>query len=80
MTESIKGRTEAEARTLFQGVHNLLTNEGPAEGVGKLEILAGVHEYPMRIKCASLPWHTLRAALDDDKQTVCTEQLHEPPR
>lgn len=80
MTESIKGKTEAEARALFQGVHNLLTREGPAEGVGKLEILAGVHEYPMRIKCASLPWHTLRAALDEEKQTVCTEQLHEPPR
>jgi nitrogen fixation NifU-like protein len=73
MTESIKGKTEAEVRALFHGVHNLLTEEGPAEGVGKLEVLAGVHEFPMRIKCATLPWHTLHAALDENRQIVCTE-------
>ena len=74
MTESIKGKTEEEVRALFQGVHNLLMNEGPAGNVGKLEVLGGVHEYPMRIKCATLPWHTLRAALDNNDQTVCTEK------
>ena len=74
MTESIKGKTEAEVRALFEGVHNLLMDEGPADNVGKLKVLGGVHEYPMRVKCATLPWHTLRAALDNDDQTVCTEK------
>jgi nitrogen fixation NifU-like protein len=73
MTESIKGKTEAEARSLLQGMHNLLTAEGVSGDVGKLEVLAGVHEYPMRIKCATLPWHTLRAALDGIDETVTTE-------
>lgn len=73
MTESIRGKTEAEVRALFQDVHNLLTREAPAGGVGKLEVLSGVHEYPMRIKCATLPWHTLRAALDQDRGIVTTE-------
>ena len=73
MTESIKGKTETEVRSLFQGVHNLLTEEGPAGNVGKLEVLAGVHEYPMRIKCATLPWHTLQAALNDERKIVTTE-------
>jgi nitrogen fixation NifU-like protein len=73
MTESIRGKTEAEVRALFQDVHNLLTREAPAGGVGKLEVLSGVHEYPMRIKCATLPWHTLRAALDQNRGIVTTE-------
>jgi nitrogen fixation NifU-like protein len=73
MTESIKGKSESEVIALFHGVHNLLTEEGPAQGVGKLEVLAGVHEYPMRIKCATLPWHTLHAALNNDEQVVSTE-------
>lgn len=73
MTESIKGKTEAEVRALFQGVHNLLTEEGPAGDVGKLEVLAGVHEYPMRIKCATLPWHALQAALNEERKIVSTE-------
>jgi len=73
MTESIRGKTEAEVRALFQEVHNLLTREAPAGGVGKLEVLSGVHEYPMRIKCATLPWHTLRAALDQNRGLVTTE-------
>jgi nitrogen fixation NifU-like protein len=73
MTECIKGKTEAEVRALFHGVHNLLTEEGPAQGVGKLEVLAGVHEYPMRIKCATLPWHTLHAALNENDKIVSTE-------
>ena len=73
MTESIKGRTEADVRALFHGVHNLLTEEGPAGDVGKLEVLAGVHEYPMRIKCATLPWHALQAALNEERKIVSTE-------
>jgi nitrogen fixation NifU-like protein len=73
MTESIKGKTEAEARALFEDMHHLLMAGGEAGGVGKLEVLAGVREYPMRIKCATLPWHTLRAALDREQETVTTE-------
>jgi nitrogen fixation NifU-like protein len=76
MTEAVKGKTEQQARELFQSMHNLLTDTAPAGDVGKLAVLAGVHEYPMRIKCATLPWHTLRAALDQDSDTiVCTEPL-----
>ena len=76
MTEAIKGKTEPQARELFQSMHNLLTATASAGEVGKLAVLGGVHEYPMRIKCATLPWHTLRAALDQDSdKVVCTEPL-----
>jgi nitrogen fixation NifU-like protein len=75
MTEVVKGKTELQARELFRSMHNLLTEKAPAGDVGKLVVLGGVHEYPMRIKCATLPWHTLRAALDQDSETVCTEPM-----
>jgi nitrogen fixation NifU-like protein len=76
MTEAIKGKTEQQARELFQSMHRLLTEAAPAAGLGKLAVLGGVHEYPMRIKCATLPWHTLRAALDQESdKVVCTEPL-----
>lgn len=75
MTEAVKGKTEQQARELFRSMHNLLTAEAPAGDVGKLAVLGGVHEFPMRIKCATLPWHTLRAALDQDDETVCTEPM-----
>lgn len=75
MTEAIRGKTEQQARDLFKSMHNLLMNVQPAGAVGKLAVLSGVHEFPMRIKCATLPWHTLRAALDQDSLTVCTEPL-----
>jgi nitrogen fixation NifU-like protein len=75
MTEAVKGKTEQQARALFQSLHQLLTEEAPAGEVGKLEVLGGVREFPMRIKCATLPWHTLRAALDQDAAMVCTEPL-----
>lgn len=73
LTEAVKGKTEAQARALFRSMHDLLTDAAPAADVGKLAVLGGVHEYPMRIKCATLPWHTLRAALDGNRDTVCTE-------
>jgi nitrogen fixation NifU-like protein len=73
MTEAVKGKTEQQAHELFRSMHNLLTKQAPSGNVGKLEILGGVHEFPMRIKCASLPWHTLRAALDQQEEAVCTE-------
>lgn len=76
MTEAVKGKTEQQARELFQSMHNLLTATAPAGELGKLAVLGGVHEFPMRIKCATLPWHTLRAALDQDSDTVvCTEPM-----
>jgi nitrogen fixation protein NifU and related proteins len=73
MTESIKGKTIIEAETLFRGVHDLLTRDGDAARLGKLQVLAGVREYPARVKCATLPWHTLEAALRDGTNTVSTE-------
>jgi nitrogen fixation NifU-like protein len=64
MTEAVKGKTRAEALGLFDRIHRLLT-EGDAEpdGLGKLAALSGVREYPARVKCASLCWHTLASAL-----------------
>jgi nitrogen fixation NifU-like protein len=67
MTGLVKGRTPAEVDELFQVFHRLVT-EGPGavpdlEGLGKLAVFGGVHEFPTRVKCASLAWHTLRAAL-----------------
>ncbi len=73
MTESIKGKTLAEAEALFLGVHNLLTEAGKATGLGKLQVLEGVREYPARVKCATLAWHTLQAALKNKSDSVTTE-------
>ena len=64
----------SETQTLFGNVHRMLAEAGPAENVGKLRVLEGVHEFPMRVKCATLPWHTLQAALDGRQDTVCTEE------
>ena len=76
MTEALKGKTLAQAEALFAGFHELLT--GPAEkagaaALGKLQVLAGVREFPARIKCATLAWHTLQAALRDENKPVSTE-------
>jgi nitrogen fixation NifU-like protein len=76
MTEALKGRSEAEARALFEAFHGMLTGEAaaaPGAALGKLEVLAGVREFPTRIKCATLPWHTLEAALRQAEQPVSTE-------
>ncbi len=73
MTESIKGKTVAEAESLFRGVHELLTKQGDGVQLGKLQVLAGVREYPARVKCATLPWHTLEAALKNAAEPVSTE-------
>jgi nitrogen fixation protein NifU and related proteins len=77
MTTSVKGKTQAEAEVLFDRVHTMLTGErdttvDPHE-LGKLAVLSGVCEFPARVKCASLAWHTLRAALKGDGGTVVTE-------
>ena len=67
MTDRIKGLPVAEAEVLFRRFHRLLTEESAAAGdldeLGKLAVFAGVREYPIRVKCATLPWHTLMAAL-----------------
>lgn len=74
MTDALKGKTEAEAEALFAVFHALLTGETPASTtLGKLQVLAGVREFPTRIKCATLAWHTLHAALHEESQPVSTE-------
>ena len=77
MTDALKGRTLAEAQALFERFHELVTSppDAPADttGLGKLAVFSGVREYPTRIKCAVLSWHTLRAALAGDQTRVSTE-------
>ncbi len=66
MTEAVKGLRHDEVETLFQQVHGLLTGTAvPTADLGKLAALSGVREFPVRVKCASLCWHTLQAALAD---------------
>ncbi len=75
MTEAIKGKTVAEADAMFKNFHALVTG-GPGanpDELGKLAIFGGVAEFPMRVKCATLSWHTLRAALEDSSETATTE-------
>jgi nitrogen fixation protein NifU and related proteins len=71
MTDSIKGRRVAEVRDLFDRFHRMVTTppDQPVEDMGKLSALAGVREFPVRVKCASLAWHTLKAALDREQIT-----------
>jgi nitrogen fixation NifU-like protein len=76
MTEAVRGRGLDEVGALFARIHAMLAEDGPAEGVGKLRVLQGVKEFPMRVKCATLPWHTLMAALERRSQTVTTEDPH----
>jgi nitrogen fixation NifU-like protein len=75
MTEAVKGKDKAAVGHLFEQVHNLLTQQdAPAAAeLGKLAALQGVREFPSRVKCASLCWHTLNAALDRGASTVSTE-------
>jgi len=78
MTAALKGKKQEEALSLFGRVHVLLT-EGPSGGVkpedvGKLAALSGVWEFPLRVKCATLAWHTLRSALETTGSKVSTEQ------
>ena len=75
LTESMKGKTRAEAEALFQRFHELLTGDGkkPAPELGKLAVFSGVAQYPVRVKCATLAWHTLQAALAGSQNPVSTE-------
>lgn len=77
MTDAVKGLPRAEADRLFDRFHELVT-QGPdaartAKELGKLAVFAGVSEYPIRVKCATLAWHTLRSALAGKAETVTTE-------
>jgi nitrogen fixation protein NifU and related proteins len=76
MTEIIKGKTETEADALFKTFHEMTTGKDEQinlEAVGKLAVLAGVREYPARVKCATLAWHTLDAALKNQHESISTE-------
>ncbi|MDB6043640.1 MAG: nitrogen fixation protein NifU [Gammaproteobacteria bacterium] len=75
MTEAVKGKDKAVIGALFHKVHSLLTQQDAVPGaeLGKLAALSGVREFPARVKCASLCWHTLNAALDKGASTVSTE-------
>jgi nitrogen fixation NifU-like protein len=79
MTDSLKGKTAAEAETLFERIHEMLTGsgevdlEGQADELGKLAVFSGVREYPSRVKCASLSWHALHSALQGEATPVSTE-------
>lgn len=77
MTESVKGKNKEEAEALFHRIHAMLTAPPDAtvneEGLGKLAAFSGVREFPVRVKCASLAWHTLRAALEGKQRSITTE-------
>ncbi len=76
MTEIIKGKSEQEAEALFKQFHEMTTGKDEhfnLEAIGKLAVLAGVREYPARVKCATLAWHTLDAALKNQQQAISTE-------
>ena len=75
MTESVKGKSVNEVKEIFDGFHHMLTGVAQEQGVelGKLQVFEGVREYPVRVKCATLAWHTLNAAMDGDGDKVTTE-------
>jgi nitrogen fixation NifU-like protein len=75
MTEAVKGKDRTAIRALFDKVHALLTrpDAAPDVALGKLAALSGVREFPVRVKCASLCWHTLNAALEHGAATISTE-------
>ena len=77
MTEVLKGRTVAEAETMFKGFHGLIMDEkvqDAAPDLGKLQVLEGVKAYPSRVKCATLAWHTLEAAIEESDESVVTTE------
>jgi nitrogen fixation NifU-like protein len=77
MTDAVKGKTRAEAEVLFDRFHRLVTGGLPSaesETLGKLAVFSGVSEFPVRVKCASLAWHTLKSALGSPGATLITEE------
>src|SRR5215467_10172609 len=77
LTETLKGKTEQEIQALFEKFHDLVTGDrresSDETDLGKLEVFSGVSEFPARVKCATLSWHTLRAALKGESERVSTE-------
>lgn len=77
MTASIQGKSRQEIGAMFERFHDLVAGEdgkkSSEELLGKLNVFGGVREFPIRVKCATLPWHTLKAALDEDHKVVSTE-------
>lgn len=78
MTASVKTKTRTEVKQLFEQFHGMITGEQgdgrDPSALGKLAVFSGVREFPLRVKCVSLPWHTLRASLDGAGQPVSTEE------
>ena len=73
MTDAVKGKRPDDVRALFDRFHDLVTGKPVEDGLGKLLAFSGVSEFPMRVKCATLAWHTLLAALEDRATPVSTE-------
>lgn len=75
MTDAVKGKTLEEAEAMFERFHRMITRDPdePVEDLGKLSVLAGVRQFPTRVKCASLAWHALRAAANTRDEVVSTE-------
>jgi nitrogen fixation NifU-like protein len=75
MTQALKGKSTEEAEAFFQKFHDVVTGKSDVESddLGKLAAFAGVSEFPVRVKCATLAWHALRAALQGEQQAVSTE-------
>lgn len=74
MTAAVKGKPQKEIDDLFEAFHKVVTGAGEDQGnLGKLAVFAGVREFPMRVKCATLGWHTLRGALSGEQEAVTTE-------
>jgi nitrogen fixation NifU-like protein len=74
LTESLKGKTKAEVKALFDKVHEMVTTGKTPDSLGKLGALAGVHKFPARVKCAILPWHAVVAAIEGKSEPVTTEK------
>ena len=77
MTDSVKGKSREETQDIFDAFHRMMTHapeeSSDADILGDLEMLAGVSEFPVRVKCATLSWHTLKAALEGKKNAISTE-------
>lgn len=73
MTEAVKGKPLDEVESLFKDMHAMLTESHPDRDLGKLEVLSGVREFPARVKCATLAWHTLHNAITLARETAKTE-------
>lgn len=73
MTETVKGMPVEEVELLFKDMHAMLTEAHPDRDLGKLEVLSGVREFPARVKCATLAWHTLHNAINQAQETAKTE-------